>query len=70
MISFFAHFGIILKHFRQSLVCNNLYNLAGMVEDNRIDPKMVFSYVQEVYRMCNDMWRQVECQPTKSSFPL
>ena len=55
MISFFAHFGIILKHFRQSLVCNNLYNLAGMVEDNRIDPKMVFSYVQEVYRMCNDM---------------
>ena len=56
MISFFAHFGIIiLKHFPQSLVCNNLYNLAGMVEDNRIDPKMVFSYVQEVYRMCNDM---------------
>merc|ERR1712156_53627 len=30
-------------------------DMMGMVEDNRIDPKMVFSYVQEVYRMCNDM---------------
>ena len=29
--------------------------ISGMVEDNRIDPKMVFSYVQEVYRMCNDL---------------
>ena len=32
------------------------FNITGMVEDNRIDPKMVFSYVQEVYRMCNDLW--------------
>merc|ERR1711953_55874 len=30
-------------------------DMMGMVEDNRIDPKMVFSYVQEVYRMCNDL---------------
>merc|ERR1712012_528049 len=30
-------------------------DMLGMVEDNRIDPKMVFSYVQEVYRMCNDL---------------
>ena len=34
---------------------NYVYDIAGMVEDNRIDPKMVFSYVQEVYRMCNDL---------------
>ena len=34
---------------------NCIYGIAGMVEDNRIDPKMVFSYVQEVYRMCNDL---------------
>ena len=30
-------------------------DMAGMVRDNRVDPKMVFSYVQEVYRMCNEM---------------
>lgn len=30
-------------------------DMEGMVRDNRIDPKMVFSYVQEVYRMCNEM---------------
>jgi len=30
-------------------------DMFGMVEDNRIDPKMVFSYVQEMYRMCNDL---------------
>jgi len=30
-------------------------DMMGMVQDNRIDPKMVFSYVQEVYRMCNDL---------------
>ena len=32
-----------------------LFKILGMVQDNRIDPKMVFSYVQEVYRMCNDL---------------
>merc|ERR1712114_102499 len=26
-------------------------DMAGMVEEQRIDPKMIFSYVQEVYRM-------------------
>ena len=30
-------------------------DMEGMVRDKRIDPKMVFSYVQEVYRMCNEM---------------
>jgi len=30
-------------------------DMDGMVRDNRIDPKMIFSYVQEVYRMCNEM---------------
>ena len=30
-------------------------DMAAMVRDNRVDPKMVFSYVQEVYRMCNEM---------------
>merc|ERR1712170_307346 len=30
-------------------------NMSGMVKDRRIDPKMVFSYVQEVYRMCNEL---------------
>ena len=31
-------------------------DMEAMVSDSRIDPKMVFSYVQEVYRMCNEMW--------------
>jgi len=30
-------------------------DMDAMVRDSRIDPKMVFSYVQEVYRMCNEM---------------
>jgi len=30
-------------------------DMAGMVEEQRIDPKMIFSYVQEVYRMCNEL---------------
>ena len=30
-------------------------DMEAMVKDSRIDPKMVFSYVQEVYRMCNEM---------------
>ena len=30
-------------------------DMDAMVSDNRIDPKMIFSYVQEVYRMCNEM---------------
>ncbi|XP_059093529.1 smoothelin-like protein 2 [Tigriopus californicus] len=30
-------------------------DMDAMVRDRRIDPKMVFSYVQEVYRMCNEM---------------
>merc|ERR1711884_597916 len=30
-------------------------DMEGMVNDNRLDPKMIFSYVQEVYRMCNEM---------------
>jgi len=30
-------------------------DMEAMVQDSRIDPKMVFSYVQEVYRMCNEM---------------
>jgi len=30
-------------------------DMDGMVRENRIDPKMIFSYVQEVYRMCNEM---------------
>merc|ERR1711872_25137 len=30
-------------------------DMAGMVEESRIDPKMIFSYVQEVYRMCNEL---------------
>merc|ERR1712098_164705 len=30
-------------------------DMSGMVEENRIDPKMIFSYVQEVYRMCNEL---------------
>lgn len=30
-------------------------DMAAMVADNRLDPKMIFSYVQEVYRMCNEM---------------
>jgi len=29
--------------------------MEGMVADKRIDPKMIFSYVQEVYRMCNEL---------------
>merc|ERR1712014_486211 len=29
-------------------------DMGGMVQENRIDPKMIFSYVQEVYRMCNE----------------
>merc|ERR1712080_60083 len=31
------------------------WDMAGMVEEQRIDPKMIFSYVQEVYRMCNEL---------------
>jgi hypothetical protein len=30
-------------------------DMEAMVADNRLDPKMIFSYVQEVYRMCNEM---------------
>merc|ERR1712114_113282 len=30
-------------------------DMACMVQENRIDPKMIFSYVQEVYRMCNEL---------------
>jgi len=30
-------------------------DMEGMVRDHRVDPKMIFSYVQEVYRMCNEM---------------
>ena len=30
-------------------------DMSGMVEERRVDPKMVFSYVQEVYRMCNEL---------------
>merc|ERR1711881_764850 len=30
-------------------------DMDGMVNDNRLNPKMIFSYVQEVYRMCNEM---------------
>merc|ERR1711915_240791 len=30
-------------------------DMSGMVQENRIDPKMIFSYVQEVYRMCNEL---------------
>merc|ERR1712071_529660 len=30
-------------------------DMSGMVEESRIDPKMIFSYVQEVYRMCNEL---------------
>lgn len=30
-------------------------DMEAMVSDNRLDPKMIFSYVQEVYRMCNEM---------------
>merc|ERR1712080_100786 len=30
-------------------------DMAGMVEESRIDPKMIFSLVQEVYRMCNEL---------------
>jgi len=30
-------------------------DMLNMVQDKRIDPKMIFSYVQEVYRMCNEM---------------
>merc|ERR1712079_431563 len=26
-------------------------DMSGMVEESRVDPKMIFSYVQEVYRM-------------------
>merc|ERR1711973_980045 len=39
-------------------------DMEGMVADKRIDPKMIFSYVQEVYRMCNEP----QCRlPTPSS---
>merc|ERR1711963_864625 len=31
-------------------------DMSAMVEENRIDPKMIFSYVQEVYRMCNELY--------------
>ena len=30
-------------------------DMSGMVEESRVDPKMIFSYVQEVYRMCNEL---------------
>jgi hypothetical protein len=30
-------------------------DMEAMVVDQRLDPKMIFSYVQEVYRMCNEM---------------
>jgi len=30
-------------------------DMEAMVSDQRLDPKMIFSYVQEVYRMCNEM---------------
>merc|ERR1712029_172592 len=30
-------------------------DMSGMLEERRIDPKMIFSYVQEVYRMCNEL---------------
>jgi hypothetical protein len=30
-------------------------DMEAMVADQRLDPKMIFSYVQEVYRMCNEM---------------
>lgn len=30
-------------------------DMEAMVSQKRIDPKMIFSYVQEVYRMCNEM---------------
>ena len=30
-------------------------DMEAMVCDQRLDPKMIFSYVQEVYRMCNEM---------------
>ncbi|CAB4055662.1 unnamed protein product [Lepeophtheirus salmonis] len=30
-------------------------DMNAMVVQGRVDPKMVFSYVQEVYRMCNEL---------------
>jgi len=30
-------------------------DMEAMVVGGRLDPKMIFSYVQEVYRMCNEM---------------
>jgi len=30
-------------------------DMEAMVANGRVDPKMIFSYVQEVYRMCNEM---------------
>lgn len=30
-------------------------DMEAMVTQGRVDPKMIFSYVQEVYRMCNEM---------------
>merc|ERR1711994_136239 len=30
-------------------------DMSAMVEEKRIDPKMIFSYVQDVYRMCNEL---------------
>merc|ERR1712055_1123440 len=37
-----------------SLKSDTAQDMLGMVEEGRIDPKMVFSYVQEVYRMVNE----------------
>merc|ERR1711874_770958 len=42
-------------------------DMSAMVEEARIDPKMIFSYVQEVYRMCNELWdRQLASLPSSS----
>jgi len=30
-------------------------DMEGMARDQRIDPKILFSYIQEVYRMCNEL---------------
>ena len=54
---YISYFHFLLNHRRYAGIPDFLTaeDMAAMVRDNRVDPKMVFSYVQEVYRMCNEM---------------
>ena len=54
-INYLIHYDINFRRYAGIPDFLTADDMEGMVRDNRLDPKMIFSYVQEVYRMCNEM---------------